>query len=125
MNLEQLRKEFENEMNCIPYWIDTTSTSHHSLWLSIMNCNDILMILIVDRVLKENSIIKIAQKFDEFIIETLMGFNKLHLEIAVYFKTLIDYLLERCVDEEQFEAAENLKVFHELYFQNIISYEND
>ena len=121
--MKNLRIKISKEMSNIPNWINTTKTLHHQLWNNMLDCNDILMVLIWDKILKEKSIINIAQKFDEKIVETLSIDNKLHLEIAIYYTSVIDMIEELCVEEEEFEAAANITKFRDIYFQNMTYYQ--
>lgn len=123
--MKSLRIEFEKEMSVIPDWILGTSTIHHSLWMSMMDCNDILLILVVDRILKVSSIEKISRKFDEYVIETLNISPIDSLKVAIYFTAMVDYLLERCIEEEEYEAATNIRNFKETYFENMTTYNDD
>ena len=121
----ELRREFEKEMSIIPDFIDTHSERHHKIWLTMMDCNDIIMIMIVDRVLKESSIKKISAKFDEFLSESMKIDISVILNISVYFTVMLEYLSERCLEEEEFESAANLKLFNEIHFQNINQTNNE
>lgn len=123
--MNKLRTEFQREMYRLPDWIDSTSSIHHNLWHSMLDCNDILLILVVNRILKDKSIEKIAIKFDEYMVELLKIDPQHHLEIAIYFTAMLDYLEARCVEEEEYEAASNLTRFKTTYFQNMTTYEND
>lgn len=119
MNLKDVRTSIQKEMSYIPRWINTTSAQHHLIWNYMLDINDLLMILVIDRFLSVKAIGKIMEKFYVMIEEVLSESDKLDLRIAVYYTAMLEYMTSICLDNELYEAVENIKKFSDLYFEKI------
>lgn len=119
MTISETRQEIYGKMGKIPSWINTTSVIDHQVWDSMGELNDILLVLLTDKILKKKTVDKIIEKFDE-IIEHTMEFTdyEKQIRIYVYYTTLIQHMIMRFQEEEHFETCTNLKLFNDSYFQN-------
>ena len=119
MTISEVRKEMYDKMSKIPSWIDTKSIIDHQIWEAMSEINDMLLVLLNDRLLREKSIEKLIEKVDN-VIEYMLAFTdgEKQVLIYVYYTTLIQHMIWRFQDEEQFEVCRNLKLFFDSYFQN-------
>lgn len=126
MKLLYLRKEIDENLRHIPEWIDTKSVLHKRVWDTIEYCHEVLFILITDKILSEKSIIRITDKFEEYILEIVDVIEpQLHIILMAYFISVLEYLLWICLENEEYEAATNVRNFNDLYFQQNISDVNE
>jgi hypothetical protein len=116
-SIEEIRKEFYDITNKLPEFIIGRYELHHTIWNLMDECNTILSILLTDRVLKDKSVLKIIEKFDETIeFIAVSGIsNQIQIKMAIYWLDLVGHMRQRCLEEEQFEACSNLKKFNDLY----------
>jgi len=117
MNLIEIRREFKYEFNSLPDFIDTTSEIHLLLWDSMCDCNNIVMNLILDKVLKESSIIVLTYKFDDYFQDCLNIVDNMEVELSVYYSVIFGIMMARTLEEELYESTSNLKRFTSLYYK--------
>ena len=119
MKISEVRKEMYDKMCKIPSWIDTKSIIDHQIWEAMSEINDMLLVLLTDRLLRDKSIEKLIEKVDS-VIEYMMAFCDVEKQVMVYvyYTTLMQHMILRFQDEEQFEVCRNLKLFFDSYFQN-------
>lgn len=104
------------EFSRIPDFLATTSSLDYAIWLNMSICNDILLSLVCDRVLKPITIKRKVREFGETIDNILEVINKdRELRIAAYYDTLERFLTEECMDYELYESLENIKRFGNEY----------
>ena len=116
-SIEEIRKEYYETTSKLPDWIVGRYELHHTVWNLMDEANTILSILLTDRVLKERSILKIIERFDEVIdLISHSGIsNQIQIKMAIYWLDLVNYMRERCLQEQQYECCSNLKKFSDLY----------
>lgn len=116
-SIEEMRREYYNETSKLPDWIIGRYELHHTVWNLMDEANTIISILLTDRVLKDKSILKIIEKFDEVIdLISQSGIsNQIQIKMAIYWLDLVNYMRDRCLEEEQFECCSNLKKFSDMY----------
>ena len=125
MNLDsihQLRLEFEKMFARIPTFILSTDSLHVVLWHALLECNDVLMRLAVDRVLTDRQISKIINDFSDYteaIIDNTPEY--LHLHISAYYTIILEKMIMRSKEEEHYEVSANVKKFSDFYFNNNIT----
>jgi len=118
MSLLNVREEIDSRLRYLPEWIDTKSPTHKRIWNIIEDCHEILFVLLVNMILSEKAIYKIARKFDEYINEMIdLIDGELQILMNIYFLSVIEYMTFVCLENEEYEAATNLRNFNDLYFQ--------
>lgn len=122
MGLLKVREEIDSRLRYLPDWIDTKSPKHKKVWHSIEYCHETLFIFIVDIILSKKAIEKITSKFDEYIEEICeLVDGELQMLLNIYFISVVEYMILVCLENEEYEAATNLRNFNELYFQQNIN----
>jgi hypothetical protein len=116
----EVRKEIYNEMNRIPKWINTTSSLHFEVWNLMGDCNDMLLLLINDKIITDKRINIIMIKFG-FNITSLLDvlIEDDRIKLCVYFTAMLDMIKEVCLEEERYEACSNIQRFYDSYFTNL------
>jgi hypothetical protein len=116
-SIDEIRLEFHKKTSKLPDWIVGKYELHHKIWSLMDAANSVILILLTDKVLKEKSIIKIIEKFDEIIEEIYHSgiSNQIQIKMAIYWLELVGYMRDRCLQEQQFESCSNLKRFSDLY----------
>lgn len=115
------REEFEYLLSNIPDFIDMTSDLHNDIWEVMSGCNDMFLLLTDSRFLDKKLITKIVKKFNECMDYFSDLDNNLSFSISIYYINLLDYFLDRCLEDEEYEAAENIRLFNEIYSKKYIS----
>ena len=122
MKLLEVREEINIRLKYLPDWIDNKSPKHKKVWNLIESCHDALFLLIVNVILTDKSIYKIIDLFDEYIENMcLLMDNELQILTNLYFLSVLEYMILICLENEEYEAANNLKIFKNIYFENINS----
>lgn len=116
-SIEEMRREYYERTSKLPDWIIGRYELHHTVWNLMDEANTIISILITDKVLKDKSIVKIIEKFDEVIdLISHSGIsNQIQIKMAIYWLDLVNYMRERCLEEQQYESCSNLKRFNDMY----------
>jgi hypothetical protein len=116
-SIDEMRREYYDYTSKLPDWIIGRYELHHTVWNLMDEANTIISILLTDRVLRDKSILKIIEKFDEVIdLISKSGIsNQIQIKMAIYWLDLVKHMRERCLEEEQFESCSNLKRFQDLY----------
>jgi hypothetical protein len=118
MSLLDVRKEIDSRLRYLPDWIDTKSPVHKKVWHTIEDCHEILFVLIVNMILSQKAIEKIARKFDEYVEEFIdLIDGEIQILLHIYFLSVIEYMVLVCLENEEYEAATNLRNFNDFYFQ--------
>ena len=120
----ELIKEFGfNISKTIPEVIRGKLMPQHAIWSLIDDCNTIILVLITGRILSERAIVRIMQRFDVIAEEMALYLTpEDQIRIGLYWIGVLDYMKERCLEEDQFECCSNIKKFRDYYFS---SSEND
>jgi hypothetical protein len=122
MSLLDVRKEIDSRLHYLPEWIDTKSPTHKKVWHTIEDCHEILFVLIVNMILSDKAIYKIARRFDDYINEIIdLVDGELQILLNIYFMSVVEYMILVCLENEEYEAATNLRNFNTLYFQENIN----
>lgn len=122
MGLLQVREEIDSRLRYLPEWIDTKSPKHKQVWHTIEYCHETLFIFIVNIILSKKAIEKITSKFDEYIEDICeLVDGELQILLHIYFMSVVEYMILVCLENEEYEAATNLRNFNDLYFQQNIS----
>lgn len=114
MEIAELRNEITNSIIRIPKFIDTTSSLDHEVWNNMRFISEILLQMISDKILKENTINIIIQQFEEEL-DMIMDVSDKIDNILNYYYKLLEYMLEKCIEEERYEAATNIRNFNDQY----------
>ena len=116
-SIEEMRREYYETTSKLPDWIIGRYELHHTVWNLMDEANTIISILITDKVLKDKSILKIIEKFDEVIdLISQSGIsNQIQIKMAIYWLDLVNHMRERCLEEQQYESCSNLKRFSDMY----------
>lgn len=114
MTIIQLRSEVTGKMLRIPNFIDTTSTLDHAIWNNMRYVSDVLLQLIVDKIIKQNTIESITKCFD-LELEMIGDVTEKIFLIQEYYELFLEHILKRCLEEERFEAATNIRNFITTY----------
>lgn len=114
MEIAELRNEITNSIIRIPKFIDTTSSLDHGVWNNMRFISEILLQMISDKILKENTINIIIQQFEEEL-DMIMDVSDKIDNILNYYYKLLEYMLEKCIEEERYEAATNIRNFNDQY----------
>ena len=114
MEIHQLRQEMINNMVIIPHFIKTTSFLDHAVWNNMKYINDILVQLISDRIITDR---KISVIVEQYYLEMGIVYDIYDDidSINDYYSDVIEYMLERTLQEERFEAACNVRNFTDQY----------
>jgi hypothetical protein len=122
MGLLDVRKEIDSRLKYLPDWIDTKSFKHKQVWDLIEYSHEILFILIVNMILSNKAIKSISKRFDEFMTEMCDILDgELQILLNIYFMSVVEYMTLVCLENEEYEAATNLRNFNSLYFQENIN----
>lgn len=95
----------------------------HLVWEMMEECNTLIVCLVTDQILKEETIMEVIMRFDiliDVVCDYLDGESQIRL--AIYWMSIVNAMKSRCEEEDQFEACSNIKTFIDEYF---ISIEND
>ena len=126
LTIIELRQEFDKSLHRIPKFITSTDTLHHALWQAMLECNALLLNLVVDKVLTEKQLDKIIEKFNKYIQIIIDNISEsLQINISAYYAIVLEKLLMRSQDEEHYEVCSNLKRFIDYYFTNTTTKDND
>lgn len=114
MDISSLRQEITKDMSILPHFIKTTSFLDHAVWNNMRYINDILIQLITDKILTEKKISVIVTQFymENGVINDIYDDIE---NINDYYHELLDYMLERSLDEELFETSANVRNFYTQY----------
>lgn len=126
-SIDEIRSEFYEATSKLPEWIVGRYELHHGVWNLMDEANTILSILLTDRILKDKSVFKIIEKFDEVIdLISKSGIsNQIQIKMAIYWLELVNHMRVRCLEEEQFECCSNLKKFSDLYLTPLPENDNE
>jgi hypothetical protein len=117
MDITQLRNEMMNKSSRIPNFIETTSVLDHAIWNNMRYISDILLQLVIDKIIKDRAIEVIIQQVD-LELEMIGDVSDKVFTIQIYFEMFLDYMLERSIQEERYEAATNIRNFITIYKNN-------
>ena len=89
----------------------------HLIWEFIDDTNCLILTLVQDRLMTKKEIVFTIEKFDE-CVEIICHYitRTDQIKLAMYWTSILGYLNDKCLDEEQFEACSNIKKFKDLYF---------
>ena len=119
LTINELRREFREEMTKLPPWIIGSVSLHHMIWQHMDILNEILLQLVVDKVLSTRTINRIIADFDDTISAIVDNVKEdFQIRIAIYYTSMVEYLESRTLKEERYEACSNLKKFSDHYFKN-------
>ena len=95
----------------------------HLVWEMMEECNNLIVCLVTDKILKEETIEEVIMRFD-VLIDVICDYidGETQIRLAIYWMSVINSMKSRCEEEDQFEACSNLKRFIDEYF---ISTQND
>jgi hypothetical protein len=89
----------------------------HAIWCLLEDCNTIILVLITNRILSDKAIIKIMERFDEVSEEISLYLSpEDQIRIGLYWVSVLDFMKQRCLDEDQFECCSNIKKLRDYYF---------
>ena len=114
MDINTLRQEVINNMVIIPHFIKTTSFLDHAVWNNMKYINNILMQLISDKIITEKRISVIVEQYYLEMGIVYDIYDDIE-SINDYYSDVIEYILERTLQEERFEAATNVRNFTDQY----------
>lgn len=115
MDISSLRQEITKDMSMLPDFIKTTSFLDHAVWNNMRYINDgILIELLNNKILTERKISVIVTQFYMEIGVINDIYDNVE-SVNDYYHELLDYMLERSLDEELFEVAANVRNFYTQY----------
>lgn len=119
MKLLEIRQEITKNLSYLPEWIDTTSPKHKKIWNLIQHSNEVLLVLIINMILSENAIEKIALRLDGYLCQMIDIINDSELQVMlnIYFMGVIEYMKQVCLENEEYEAATNLRNIYDFIFE--------
>lgn len=117
MTITELRNEMMNKSSRIPNFIQPTSTLDHAIWNNMRYISDILIQLLSDKIIKEKAIEVVIKQVD-LELEIISDITDKIFTIQIYFEMFLEHMLERCLDEERYEAATNIRNFITIYKNN-------
>lgn len=121
MNIKQLRVEFISNFSRIPNFIDTTSSTDYTTWQEMCFISDILLQLISDKVQSDSKIETILAQYENEL-DMIMDINpEKYVKVVILFIRNIEYMLQRSIEEERYESAENIRKFIAEKNKNIIT----
>jgi hypothetical protein len=113
----ELQKKIFRLKNNIPNWIDTKDVFHHKMWNTLLDVNNYIYFhLIVQDIISDEFLTDFINTIDD-VLSPILG-KDYDLEICVYYECLIEAFIKNLIKYEDYEAAENLKRFYNLYFRN-------
>ena len=112
MNKE--RTDLNHFLYNIPFWIDRKDIYLWGLWKQMYRANKIIRELFVEEILPITDIEFIHAKFSHEYSKIVKG--DYELEIVVYYETTLDFILQKTIDEELYEIAENISNFKKIQF---------
>lgn len=115
---DELIREFGfNISRTIPEVLKGKLMPNHAVWNLIDDCNTIILILITKRILSDKAIVKIIERFDNVSEEISLYLTpEDQIRVGLYWVSVLDYMKERCLEEDQFECCSNIKKFRDYYF---------
>lgn len=119
-SIHHLRLEFQKMFSKIPNFISSTDSFHLVLWQAMLQCNDVIMDLIIEKNLSNRKIATIINEFHD-LIEAIIDNSPahIHLHISAYYVVILEKIIMRCLEEEHYEVCFNVKRFSDFYFNNI------
>ena len=117
--IKNLRHQFDIMFSKIPDFITSTDHLHYILWNAMLDCNSIIMKLVVSKALGNRQIASIINHFHDYIDAIITNTPEdLHLSISAYYSVILDKMLIMSEDMEQYEVCFNIKRFSDFYFNN-------
>ncbi|MFY8159764.1 MAG: hypothetical protein ACOVNU_00400 [Candidatus Kapaibacteriota bacterium] len=110
-------KIYKDYIRYIPDFIDPKSTIHKALWNDMSSISNIIMRLFSNNVLNHFIISNIhlrVEPFLESISDTIVNYG-LGLDIKTYYEVIFLDFINISLDREEYEIAENLKNYYNLY----------
>lgn len=114
MDIAQVRNEITHSMIRIPKFIDTTSSMDHAVWNNMRFISEMLLQMVSNKILKDSTISIIIEQFEEEL-DMIMDVSDKIDDILNYYYRLLEYMLNRCIEEERYEAATNIRNFDDQY----------
>lgn len=113
-------------MNNIPEFINTTDITHHHVWDMMTLINETILELVSLRILTKVKINGIVRRFNDYVTYTMcLLTDDVKLRFSIYYTSVLDWMLDECINEEYFESATNIRNFNELYYQMIEDDDNN
>jgi len=116
----EIKNEIHNEMIKLPKWIDTKLSLHHEVWNLMSDCNDMLLLIINDRIASDRKIDTMVITFDRIITYMLQLLNDdERIKLCVYYTAMFQMIIDICLKEERYEVCSNIQRFYDSYFINL------
>lgn len=124
--IRSLQVEFATWLSRTPQFVSTIDVLGQALWRTMLECNEILTKLIVNRLLTDKQIVKIINDFNKFI-ELILDYTpeSIHIHLSAYYIVTIEKMIKRSEEVEHYEVCSNLKRFSDYYFTNATPTYND
>lgn len=125
LTINELKKEFSKNLTKVPKFM-APDILHDVLWRAMLECNQILLRLVVDKFLTPRRIELIKDDFNDYL-EAIIDNTppNIHLHLSAYYIVVIEEMIKRSNDEEHYEVCSNLKKFSDYYFTNTTPDIND
>jgi hypothetical protein len=114
MDISTLRQQLVNHMVIIPHFIRTTNFLDHAVWNNMKYINNILMQLVSDKIITDKRISVIVEQYYSEMGLVYDIYDDIE-SVNDYYSDVIEYILERSLQEERFEAATNIRNFTTQY----------
>jgi hypothetical protein len=114
MDITDLKIEMLHKTSYIPDFINTTSSLDHAIWNNMRFISELLVELLSNKIITTNKINVLILKFD-LELEMIGDVSDKVFTIQEYYEDFLEYMLERCLEEEMYEAATNIRNFTTTY----------
>jgi hypothetical protein len=110
-------KIYKDYIRYIPDFIDSKSMTHKLLWDDMSSISNILIKLFSSKVLNHyrlSNIHQLVEPFLESIADTIVNYG-LGFDVKMYYEVIFLDFISICLEREEYEIAENLKNYYNLY----------
>jgi hypothetical protein len=114
MDISAMRDHMSRKMAMIPNFISPKSVLDHAVWNNMRYMSDLLLQLLSNKILPAIKVDTIAQQFDNEI-ELIMDISDKIDYINTYYSVLLNLMLEKCLEEELYESATNIRNYIDAY----------
>lgn len=110
----RVRKVTEEAMNIIPMFIDTKMEKGLIHWDKVTECNMIILTLLKKCILSDVALDTIIKRFDISFSDDVIDVD-VFFDCYFYFSSMLEGMLELCLEYEEYESCENIVRFQSVY----------
>lgn len=115
MEIKDFRTLLTNKMVNIPSFIDTRNHTDYYVWNKMLYIADVLLQLVSNKIIRHNKIVDIVKQFDNELDEIIIE-GKKYINITLYYIKLLEYILDKSIEEELYECSTNVRNFMDVCF---------